>query len=108
MMAARREIPEGLVNPGWMTDQGYQWWQNSGRAIAKHSRPEEALANLLERAQNLAEGAAKEYDTDPDVSGSHSSPIRRAVREGRAPLVSGRIRFCATAPGAWMPIALST
>ena len=22
MMAARREIPEGPVNPGWMTDQG--------------------------------------------------------------------------------------
>jgi GNAT superfamily N-acetyltransferase len=38
LMAARREMPDGPVNPGWMTDDGYRWWQRSGRAIAKHYR----------------------------------------------------------------------
>lgn len=40
LMATRREIPDGPVNPGWMTDQGYQWWQNRGRSIAKNYQPE--------------------------------------------------------------------
>jgi len=40
LMAARREMPDGPVSPGWMTDDGYRWWQRSGRAIAKHYRGE--------------------------------------------------------------------
>jgi hypothetical protein len=36
LLAARREIPAGSVSSGWMTDQGYAWWQARGRSIAKH------------------------------------------------------------------------
>ena len=38
LMAARREMPDGPVDPGWMTDQGYLWWQNRGEAITQEYR----------------------------------------------------------------------
>jgi hypothetical protein len=28
--AARRDVPEGRVNPGWMTNEGYSWWKGAG------------------------------------------------------------------------------
>jgi len=38
LMAAMREAP-GPVNPGWMTDQGYAFWQEHGREIAETYQP---------------------------------------------------------------------
>src|SRR5215472_7924753 len=38
LMAAMREAP-GPVDPGWMTDQGYQFWQQRGQEIAETYQP---------------------------------------------------------------------
>ena len=38
LKAAMRESP-GPVNPGWMTDQGYEFWERRGREIAETHKP---------------------------------------------------------------------
>jgi GNAT superfamily N-acetyltransferase len=47
LKAAMREAP-GPVDPGWTTDQGWQFWEQRGREIAEHYKPPEWTPELPE------------------------------------------------------------